>query len=186
MFSFNLLPTPYKKKVRRWIVLKHITKSVILLNVLLIAASALLFAGNYAFQSMSGELEQRFQTEVHAASSSNVMLDIESLNQRISAMAQMQKDHAYYLKLLQEISAITPNDVQLSQFDIDLQKNFITAKGVASDRTALQQLQTNIEEHEQIEIVTFPFEAFTQVEQISFSIELQYTPTFLTLTPQHE
>lgn len=175
MYHFNLLPVRHQKSTKRWIIVTHITNGMVFLNVVLVVVTALLFTASSVMANRVEEASAAAVEELrHSATSDRLVQDIGSLNLHVAGLAGIQRSHPNYLQLISVLSEMVEKEVSLSEMHINFEDERIRLSGTAADRSGLQNLKKNIENSKHFELVTFPFEEFTQSEQIPFSVELTF------------
>lgn len=174
MFHYNLLQKKYQKQTRRWMIVKHISNGLILINIFLFTGAAVLFVGNMGLNTLIERSQE--QTEYLQEHSDLIVTDISTINQRIASLTKIQKGHVNYLDLLVDTARIIPTGIQLNNQRIDFESNTLHISGVAIDRAALHALQDNLNIDERLTISSFPYEVYTQTADITFIIDILFDP----------
>ncbi|OGY85441.1 MAG: hypothetical protein A2233_02490 [Candidatus Kerfeldbacteria bacterium RIFOXYA2_FULL_38_24] len=174
MYDFNLLPKKQQKQTLRWIIKTQLNNGLIFLNILFLVGAGFLFLANINLQNIVN-LSQPIKNTMTDVDP-DLVQNMQTVNQRLSALADIQKTHQNYLSLLLQITELIPADVSLSSLNIAYETSNITISGKADSRDAMKNFQYALEKDQRFTIVDFPYDAFTQTKNITFSIALSFTP----------
>lgn len=174
MYHFNLLPDQYKKAASHWILLKHTTNGLVLLNTIFGIALLCLFGSTMVLNTITEEATISTSTTTNNPQE-NAIATVQQINASMTEIQRIQNNHHNYLRLIVHITEQVPSTIAFGSVNIIYEDELITISGTAQDRESLQEFQAILEENEQLSIVTFPFDVLTQSENIPFNVELSFS-----------
>lgn len=142
----NLLPPPVKEQRRYAQVNRRLIKIIWLIVILIVAIGVVFGLSWLALGNNIQHLnDQLAQDTASGKKYSGIESDAKKLADRLSTIEKVQADRSNYIALLQELAAVTPSDVYINTFALDVTGGTMSLTAFARTQQAAANFKNSIE-----------------------------------------
>ena len=134
---------------------------------LLCVTGVALLAGQWVLQGYFNELTVNIVTAANQQANANQ--EIKEINRVLRVTGEIQNGYTLWTPLIEELLPSIPEQITLSELNIERQKQTIILSGFAKTRDDLLSLQQALEQVSFIDSINMPLSQLTKKENISFS-----------------
>ncbi len=173
MIKLNLLPTEEKKLLqteRIFSCLFHYCRRILIILVVFISA----LAGIWIFLQIQIKKEEKALINLEKSSFAQEIKsfekEIEAANKAIAQLATIQKEGLAYSKILENLSLVTADNIQLSSFIFDKKTNKGSVSGYALERESFLSFKNSLEKSHYFSEINSPISNLVKSTDNNFVI----------------
>ncbi|MDD5528031.1 MAG: hypothetical protein PHO56_03605 [Patescibacteria group bacterium] len=175
MLSLNLTAEEAKQKLKFQRLYLLLVKTELSLLILLLLTGIIIFT---AEKMLANNILKSGQetAKLISATSAEYTAKAASLNDKITAVSQIENGFIPYSMILRDLIALMPESVSLSYLNINSKTKAIKIRGLAPTRENLLDLEKILKETPWLTKVNIPFGEKLQKNNINFDIDLEFDP----------